>query len=92
MTDVDWNNIKPPALNKKDFEKQFMQVFEPDKRQIDIDERLTDYYRKTWPDHVSNKEAMTHWREFKEWATYSGYTNKEINAAKQRCNNINLKD
>lgn len=71
-------------MNRDDFERQFMCVFTPDQRQVDIDKRLTKYYKDS--ECMTNKQAYVLYREFKKWAMCSGYTHKEINAAKQRCN------
>lgn len=55
--------------------------FKPDKRYIDLHERLELYYRQT-PDEMDNRTAMTYWKEFKRWCAERGYTQEEINRAK----------
>lgn len=78
------------VMDRDYFEKMYLCDFKSDQREIDLDYRLCEYYRKTWPDSMSNKEAMTHWKEFIWWCDMNGYSGKERNAAKKRCGGYNF--
>jgi hypothetical protein len=72
--------------SQETFRRQFESVFAPDDRQNALIDRLIKYYNDT-PDSMNNRDAMVHWRSFKEWASVCGYTQDEINQAKRNCVN-----
>ena len=69
------------SISDDEFKRLHMCEFKPDVRINALNDRLTKYYRDT--EHLDNKAAMTHWKEFKSWATRYGYTQDEINIAKR---------
>jgi hypothetical protein len=54
-------------------------TFKPDKRIIELEDRLLQYYDET--KDCDNKYAMKRWKAFSNWAI--GYTRDEINSAKK---------
>lgn len=69
-----------------EFKRMFCCTWEPDPRMEELYDRLGVYYKVT--SNMGNREAMTEWREFKEWSDLSGYTHDELHQAKKHCSNI----
>jgi hypothetical protein len=65
-----------------EFNQQYLGSFTTDQRQIDLYERLKQYYNDT-PDSMSNATAMPYFKDFKQWCRERGYTQDEINSAKR---------
>ncbi len=64
------------------FKRLYMCEFKPDQREIDLDERLNDYYTNTAD--CDNRAAGIHWRKFALWCSRMRYTHLDISAAKKR--------
>lgn len=70
------------VLNYEDFKRQYLgEWWTVDERYQALVERLEQYYKDT-PDSMDNKEALKHWKLFKDWCKHNGYTHKEIVRAK----------
>lgn len=70
-------------MNDEHFRKLYMSDFKQDQRQIDLDAKITQYYRDT--DDCTSRVAAHYWKDFRLWCSYNGYTSDEINKAKMRC-------
>lgn len=66
------------------WKEQYDCSFEPDPRWEGLIENLEQYFLDS--EHLTNKEAMLLWRQFRQWCRYYGFTSKEINQAKQSVN------
>lgn len=71
-------NVTPTHITIGDF----YQELPLDSRFTRLCDRLQEYYLAT-PDSMTNKQALIHWKQFKEWCLAHGYTSEEINRAKQ---------
>lgn len=78
--DCSWDSTI--RMNSEEFKRQYHGVFLPDKRQVELQMRLDQYYRDT-PDEASNKDVRLHWDLFKRWCNERGYKLEEINKAKR---------
>lgn len=76
-------------FSPEQFKREFLCVFTPNQRDVDLDKRLEQYYRET-PDSMSNKDARVCWKQFKQWAAEHGYTQENINRAKRRVSSRNF--
>lgn len=65
-----------------DFYKQMIGDWKADPVETQLIERLQQYYDET-PDHLSHKDALIKWKEFREWARAMGYTSADINRVKR---------
>ncbi len=69
-------------ISKAEFERQIMGDFTPSQRDIDLHERLAQYYRDT-PRSMSNTESRPISKAFTKWRKERGYTNDDVNRAKK---------
>jgi len=65
---------------KPDYEKKYLNVWKVDEREIELHERLKQYYSD---DGMDNKTALIEWRSFKDWTLLHGYSSEEVNRAKR---------
>lgn len=81
VSESDLNDL---LCDEESFIRMYLGEFKVDEGQLLLDERLLQYYKET--ENCDNEYAMERRKEFKRWA-YS-YSSKEIQAAKQRVNQM----
>lgn len=65
-----------------DFNYIYMGQWNPNSRNLAIQDRLQKYYDDT-PDCMSNNDAKVHWKSFIGWCKENGYSREDINNAKK---------
>ena len=67
-------------MTTDEFKRQYMGTFEISQRDIDLNNKLIEYYDKT-KGTISNHDAVKYWKEFKKWALDRNYEPVEISRA-----------
>lgn len=70
-------------MSPEDFKREYLCTFEVDKRQLELDNRVNDYFTLVDSD-LPDLVILEAKRQLLNWVKLSGYTNEEYLASRKR--------